>query len=159
MAAEERPAHAYTPVATTLCRVVLRRPGLALALLTEAARLLWRLRSGLWTSRGNVGRMAVMIHNFMDARQLDAARCESCVFMVMTEDGPLSMCVHNAQRDAFVFRPARIETGDGPRFWHAADGSLSADSQDKKPANLPFKRLKGRWRLARQKTLRVERVA
>jgi len=46
--------------------------------------------------------LAFFLHNFMDANNLDAARCESCVFMVATANGPLSMCAHNARRDTFI---------------------------------------------------------
>ncbi len=126
-------------------RLVLRKPGLGLRIAAEAGRWLWRLRSGLIRSRGRVRRMGILVHNFMDASKLDRARCESCVFMVMTAEGPLSMCVHNADRDSHVFAPSRIETAEGPKWWNAETGFEDvAKGADETP--LPFKRLKGRQR-------------
>jgi len=107
------------------------------------------LRGGLRKSRGKVHRMSILVHNFMDAKKLDRERCESCVFMVATENGPLSMCVHNAERDAHIFTPSKVETLHGPRWWDAENGFADALPQ---PANLPdstalpLKRLKGRLR-------------
>ena len=93
--------------------------------------------------------MSILVHNFMDATKLDQARCESCVFMVATENGPLSMCVHNAERDAHIFAPARMDTPDGPKWWDAESGILKAApelAQTAKTAPMPRKRLKGRMR-------------
>ena len=130
-------------------RLALRNPLLAGRMVAEAARWLWRLRRGLIQGRGRMHRMGILVHNFMDATKLDHARCESCVFMVMTADGPLSMCVHNAERDTHIFAPTPIKTADGPRWWNAETGITP-----EKPANttlplsapLPFKHLKGRQR-------------
>ena len=33
--------------------------------------------------------------------------------MVMTNEGPVSMCQHNAQRDDFILKPLDIERADG----------------------------------------------
>ena len=93
--------------------------------------------------------MSILVHNFMDAKKLDRERCESCVFMVATENGPLSMCVHNAERDAHIFAPSKVETPQGPRWWDAENGFGDVLPQ---PANaagepsMPLKRLKGRMR-------------
>ena len=90
--------------------------------------------------------MAVMIHMFMDSDHLERDRCESCVFMVATENGPLSMCVHNARRDRYIFEPAKVETREGFRWWSAATGQLTAASSEVEPGEIPFKRMKGRMR-------------
>ena len=74
--------------------------------------------------------------------------CESCVFMVATENGPLSMCVHNAQRDHHIFAPAKIETPDGLWWWSAATGQLTTAPVRGEPGEMPFKRLEGRMRAA-----------
>ncbi len=132
-----------------LGRLAVRRPGLAARLLLEVGRWAWGLRGGLWRSRGRVHRMSILVHNFMDATKLDRDRCESCVFMVATEDGPLSMCVHNAERDAHIFAPAKLDTPEGPRWWNAETGLLKADQDDSGGKNvvpMPLKRLKGRDR-------------
>ncbi len=136
-------------VARTLLRLTKQNPALALRLLREAGRWLWRLRSGLWRARGRVHRMGILVHNFMDATKLDRERCESCVFMVATGDGPLSMCVHNAERDAHIFAPAQIDTPQGPKWWDAETGQVretphAANTPTKAP--MPLKRLKGRQR-------------
>jgi len=86
-------------------RLVLRRPGLAWRGLRYLARTAWHLAPGLLRAR-RPRRLSFFIHNFMDAGALDQARCESCVFMAMTANGPLSMCVHNAERDRHLFAGA-----------------------------------------------------
>lgn len=139
---------AYTNLRATGRRVALRHPLLALRVVLHGLKLIWRLRGGLWSSRGRVHRMAVMIHNFMDAERLERDRCESCVFMVVTENGPLSMCVHNARRDHHIFAPAKIETRDRKWWWSAATGKLTAAPDRGEPGELPFKHLKGRMRAA-----------
>jgi len=133
----------------TLARVAYTRPALAMRLIAEAARWVWKLKGGLIRSRGRIHRMSVLVHNFMDAEKLDRERCESCVFMVATEDGPLSMCVHNAERDKHIFAPSEIETPQGPRWWNAETGALDS-KPERHPVTptdpVPFKRLKGRER-------------
>ena len=130
-------------------RLLFRRPGLMARLAIESLSWLWKLRRGIWRSGGRPHRMSILIHDFMDASKLDRARCESCVFMVATENGPLSMCVHNAERDQHVFTPALMQTENGPRWWDAESGELVPDQQkieliDKEL--IPLKKLKGRMR-------------
>ena len=69
--------------------------------------------------------------------------------MVATENGPLSMCVHNAERDQHVFTPALIRTNNGPRWWDAESGKLVPTQQKIELIEkelIPMKRLKGRMR-------------
>ncbi|MEO0821862.1 MAG: radical SAM protein, partial [Pseudomonadota bacterium] len=155
--AAERPGEAHLPLARTALRAALRRPGLALRLAAHGLGRLRRLGPGLRASRGRVHRIAVLVHNFMDASALERDRCEACVFKVATEEGPLSMCVHNARRDHHLFTPARLETAEGPRWWSAATGRVSAEPAPEMPPALPpdmppaaaeLKRLKGRARAA-----------
>ncbi|MGF1447210.1 MAG: radical SAM protein [Pikeienuella sp.] len=134
-----RAASAFWPM---LLRALLRRPGTALAAAAHGLGLLWRLRGGLLSARGRVARLSVFIHNFMDADDLDRDRCAACVFMVATEDGPLSMCVHNAARDAHIFAPARLAGQAG--WWSAATGEVTDIPVAAEPAPLPAKKLKGR---------------
>jgi len=96
----------------------------------------WALKSGILRGNG-VHRINFFIHNFMDAEKLECERCETCVFMVATADGPLSMCVHNAKRDQMISKPAR--DSNGKITWNPLPPKL-----DKK--NLPLKKLKGRLR-------------
>jgi len=137
---------AYLDVWKAARQVALRRPLLALRVLRHGLWLIWCLRGGLWSSKGKVHRMAVMIHSFMDAEHLEQDRCESCVFMVATNDGPLSMCVHNARRDHHIFAPVKISAKNGDSWWDAATGKRTAASVRETFGEIPFKRLKGRMR-------------
>lgn len=155
--AHEAPSDAHLAVAATLGRIAIRRPGLALALAWEAASLLWRVRGGWWRTARAGGRPAAklsfLIHNFMDSGALDPERCAACVFMVATEEGPVSMCVHNAERDRHVFAPARLPEALGsdatgaegpPLWWSAATGEVTAAPDHAAPAPIAAKRRKGR---------------
>ncbi len=139
----------YLDVLRILGRLAVRHPRLGARLVGEAGRWLWALRDGLWQSRGKVNRMSILVHNFMDAKKLDRERCESCVFMVATENGPLSMCVHNAERDTHIFARSKVETPQGPRWWDAENGfaeDLPQPANLQSVTSLPLKRLKGRLR-------------
>lgn len=67
----------------------------------------------LFKSRGKVQKLTFFVQNFMDANQLDQDRVDACSFMVMTADGPVSMCQHNSQRDDYILRPLDITRADG----------------------------------------------
>ena len=45
----------------------------------------------------------------MDKDNLDSERIEACSFMVMTKEGPVSMCKHNANRDDYILQPIQFE--------------------------------------------------
>lgn len=136
----------HLPLRVTLPKVLRRHPGLALKLGWMGLKTFWRLRRGLVATKGRAHRMSVLIHSFMDAEKLDSARCESCVFMVATGQGPLSMCVHNAQRDAHLFAPSQVTTPEGEKWWSAATGRMTDQPEMALPDAAPFKRLKGRQR-------------
>lgn len=114
-------------------QLLLENPGLIARAARYGVRKLWALRRGLL--KGRLHKLTFYVHNFMDAQHLERARCETCVFMTMTRDGPLSMCVHNANRDTFIL--AEIETSTGT--WAP---------RRQMPAQQPLKRLKGRRRAA-----------
>jgi 7,8-dihydro-6-hydroxymethylpterin dimethyltransferase len=80
-------------------------------------RQLWCMKQDLLAARGTVHKLSFFIHNFMDAEALDPARIHACSFMVMTADGPMSMCAHNARRDEFILKPLEIETEHGKTWW------------------------------------------
>ncbi len=143
-----RRSGAYVAVRPTLRAALLREPVLALRLARALAGKLWRLRAGLWQSRGRVSRLTVLLHDFMPADALEPARCESCVFMVATTGGPVSMCAVNAERDRHVFDPVPVATQDGTRWWSAATGRLEETAEVHEAAPLPAKRLKGRAKAA-----------
>ncbi len=66
----------------------------------------------------------------------------------MTRDGPVSMCVHNARRDAFVLQPVRMDRGGRAVWWDPLRGwtpdQPTTPAPD--PGRYPPKRLKGRLR-------------
>ncbi len=133
--------------ALALLSMAIGRPILAAKAFSWLARKAWALRSGLLRTR-RITKLTFFIHNFMDKASLEEERCASCVFMVATRDGPISMCVHNAKRDHYVLAPIDLEDG---RIWEPLSGKerqnfrvIAAD--DVGPEGLPLKRLKGRWR-------------
>ena len=122
----------------SLLAAALVRPRLSVAALRWVVGMAWRLRTDLFAARGRVHKLTFFTHNFMDACQLDTDRVDACVFMAMTQDGPLSMCAYNAQRDHYLLQP--LQTSQGPwqplREGHAAVPTF------------PIKWLKGRPRAA-----------
>ncbi|MEM7236341.1 MAG: radical SAM protein, partial [Pseudomonadota bacterium] len=133
----EQQIDGHVEIRATAFRLAKRYPLLALRLFGHLIGRLWSLRRGMIRSRGRLHRLSILVHNFMDARELDPDRCASCVFMAMTEDGPLSMCVHNARRDHHLFTPARIETDAGEKWWSAATGEITDAPFRSAPAPLP----------------------
>ena len=53
-------------------------------------------------SRGKVRKLSFFMQNFMDAQNLNHERVDNCSFHCMTDDGGVSMCVHNAYRDHYL---------------------------------------------------------
>ncbi len=126
----------------------LARSALSLAAVRWALALAWRMRSDLLAARGRVHKLTLFTHNFMDACNLDAGRIDACVFMAVTQDGPLSMCAYNAQRDQYLLRPLQTRHG----LWQPLrDGSVPAAGPSTAPT-FPVKWLKGRPRAAALRT-------
>jgi len=112
-------------------------------------RKAWQMRFSLFASRGRVNKLSFFIHNFQDAERLRHDRCMSCIFMVATSHGPVSMCVYNAKRDKEILRPLAIDTADGRRYWDPLSGAMARpheQAENNDTAKLPLKRLKGRTR-------------
>jgi pyruvate-formate lyase-activating enzyme len=130
----------------SLLAAALARPALALAGLRWALALAWRLRGDLLAGRGQVHKLTLFTHNFMDACALDPARVDACVFMAITQDGPLSMCAYNAQRDAYLLRPLPTRGGTWQPLRPQGAGMWPAQRPD--VASFPVKWLKGRSRAA-----------
>jgi molybdenum cofactor biosynthesis enzyme MoaA len=120
----------------SLLFAALARPALTLATLRWLLALAWRMKRDLLAARGRVHKLTLFTHNFMDACQLDPERIDACVFMAMTQDGPLSMCAYNARRDDFLLRPLKTSAGE----WQP----LRAPGPD--TISVPIKWLKGRPR-------------
>jgi pyruvate-formate lyase-activating enzyme len=106
-------------------------PGTARRVLAAAFRdPYWLLRGGAFLARKAwglsrellrrqpIGKITFFVHDFMDAAALDPERIRNCSFMVMTDEGPISMCEHNARRDDFVLRPVPLRSSrPGPAFF------------------------------------------
>ena len=52
----------------------------------------------------------------MDAAALDPERIRNCAFMIMTAEGPVSMCEHNARRDDYILQPVALASPAGAVF-------------------------------------------
>ncbi len=124
----------------SLARAVLARPRLAASALLWTAALAWRARTDLLAARGRAHKLTFFTHNFMDATALDHERIDACVFMVMTQHGPMSMCAYNARRDHYLLQPIATPQGS----WQPLAGRANAGEA----AVFPIKFLKGRSRAA-----------
>lgn len=122
----------------------LRRPRLIARSLRHFGGLAWRMRGDLARSRGRAHKLGFFIHNFMDAQQLDCDRVGACSFMVITANGPMSMCVYNAKRDYHLLQPVKIGDDGDQRWWNPLTGeSSNAPAAASKPA-LTRKNARGR---------------
>jgi len=128
-----------------------RRPRLAALLLPWAARKAWGFRAALWHARGRAHRLAFFIHDFMDAGHLCRERIGACIFMVQTAEGPISMCLHNAKRDAFILQPLELP---GAGWWDPLTGEARASVLPSAPALTP-KTARGRRRIEIRHQARV----
>jgi uncharacterized radical SAM superfamily Fe-S cluster-containing enzyme len=108
------------------------------------AKKVWQMKADLIASRGRVTKLSFFIHNFMDACNLDPERIKACVFMAVTQDGPVSMCLYNAHRDASILRPVPLRKPDGDWFWDPISGSLTKRVPNVTTSDLGSARLGGR---------------
>ena len=135
---------------------LLTHPQILAGFVSRAAKAAWAMRRELFAARGRVGKLSFHIHNFMDACHLERERAEACSFMVMTPDGPLSMCVHNAKRDDYLLVPVMTRRNQEVVFWNPATGKF----QNNKPENIEVvltrKNARGRAKTALQSALLKE---
>jgi pyruvate-formate lyase-activating enzyme len=110
--------------AASLVREALRRPLWIARAVAFFAPKVWKMRSDLLASRGRVHKLSFFVQNFMDASALDPERIHACSFMVMTDNGPISMCAHNARREEFILRPLAVETAEGRAIWNPLSGAM-----------------------------------
>ena len=104
---------AKTKIVTQFLTALLKRPSWVPALLGKAFSLVKAMFSDLVKSRGQAHQLTFFVQNFMDAEELVQERIDGCSFMVMTDQGPVSMCQHNSQRDDYILRPFEIKRADG----------------------------------------------
>ncbi|WP_120500124.1 radical SAM protein [Roseovarius sp. EL26] len=117
-------------------RTAARSPRIAWLGMAYVLRKIWEFKSSLFLHK-TPKKISFFIHNFMDAEKLEGDRCNSCVFMVATARGPLSMCVHNAKRDTMIAEA--VPSKPGQQAWNPIEAEIPT-------AGLPYKKLKGRLR-------------
>lgn len=111
--------------ARTFSRWLARNPRHWWPLARGILRKAWRMRADLVRSGGRIHSLSFVLHNFMDAKRLEPDRINACVFKVMTSEGPLSMCMHNAKRDAYILQPIRIHRDGDDRVWDPLTAAMS----------------------------------
>ena len=88
---------------------------------------LWKIRGDLLKAKGKVNKISFFVQNFMDQNNLDQERIDACSFMVMTHEGPVSMCLHNSKRDDYILKPFFFESENGSELYHPFKGSQASD--------------------------------
>ncbi len=133
----------------TFVQGILISPQLTLRAVAWMIRNLWRAKADLLRARGRVDKLSFFIHNFMDACSLEKDRIDACVFTTATSTGPISMCLHNAKRDAFVLRPVRLRGAKREGFWNPLSGEITPEPIRIYPMIDPGRKLaKGRLKRA-----------
>jgi hypothetical protein len=115
-------------VIATFARGILSRPYLSFKAVGWLLRKAWQARTDLWAAGGRANKLSFVIHNFMDACRLERDRLNACSFVAITQRGPISMCLHNAKRDAFILAPIMLGGPDGERTWHPLSGEMTENS-------------------------------
>jgi molybdenum cofactor biosynthesis enzyme MoaA len=131
---------------------ILKRPRLWPMALRYAGDLAWQAKTDLIRAKGKVNKLTFFIHNFMDACKLEKDRINGCVFMVASQEGPISMCMHNAKRDEYILKPFKVATPEGDKLFQPLTGTYEALEKEEElnsqismdPAQHALKHLKGR---------------
>ncbi len=148
-----RPLRAFGQI----CRWLMARPGLIPRAVLWGMGRLAALGPGLIRGRGRIAKLSFMIHNFMDAKALERDRIDGCIFMTMTRDGALPMCLMNARRDAEILKPVTLNTDQGQRLWHPLSGERATNPNGTPPGAVPLSR-KTRKGTAKRDTAPVARA-
>jgi MoaA/NifB/PqqE/SkfB family radical SAM enzyme len=122
----------------------LRKPSVLWGVVSRFSSLVWRERRDFIAARGKVGKISFFVHNFMDSKTLDQERCEACSFMVMTPEGPISMCVHNAKRDDYLLVAAKVRRENKMLFFNPSTGDFEDKMPEKIGVALTRKNARGR---------------
>ncbi len=131
-------------IAKKVASYFLMHPGILFGVVRRFAALIWRARRDFIVARGRIGKISFFIHNFMDAKSLERERCEACSFMVMTPEGPMSMCVHNAKRDDYLLVAANVKRENKMQFFNPVTGNFSDTIPTKISVTLTRKNARGR---------------
>lgn len=127
----------------TMAEFLFKNPRMLAGFTSRAAKVAWAARHDLIAARGKVGKLSFHIHNFQDAKALDGPRCEACTFMVMTPEGPMSMCIHNAKRDDYLLVPAEVLHQNAVRYFNPVTGQLQDTKPEKITVQLTRKNARG----------------
>ena len=142
------------------CVHALKKPAVVALFFKWMIHLIWIRKRLILRSKGKINTMSFFMHNFMDASALDSERITACAFKVMTEQGPISMCLYNAKRDNYLLQPTRIKTEQGISYWQPLTGAIKNElktaEEDVTPMQHPIKRLKGN---SRQRAMQIKRSA
>lgn len=128
-----------------IARWLAKNPRTSVRALGWLARHLWNLKWDLIQARGRVYKFGYFIHNFMDAEHLECDRIDACAFMVATQDGPISMCLHNAKRDHYLLQPIALKAGDDViKYFNPATGRIEDEKPEKIEIQLTRKNARGK---------------
>jgi len=97
---------------------LLKHPRLIVKVLPFVLVHLWRMKWDLMASGFKAHKLSFFIHNFMHAENLDCERIDNCSFMVMTSEGPMSMCLHNANRDVHITKEFKVSVNDEEKIFN-----------------------------------------
>lgn len=131
-------------VIKTALRYLAGQPGVLMGMLGRFAALVCRHPKDFIQARGKLGKISFFVHNFMDAQSLDKQRCEACSFMVMTPEGPMSMCVHNAKRDDYLLVATPVQHEHTLKFFNPVTGTLEDQLPRRLTVALNRKNARGR---------------
>jgi 7,8-dihydro-6-hydroxymethylpterin dimethyltransferase len=129
---------------STVAKYFAMHPGVFAGVAARFAKLAWKERKDFIAARGRVQKLSFFVHNFMDAKALDHERCEACSFMVMTPEGPISMCIHNAKRDDYLLVPAEVKRNNKMMYFNPATGLFQESIPAKISVQLTRKNARGR---------------
>lgn len=87
---------------------LLKNPDFLIPALKFSAKKIGEMKWDILRAR-RVGKLSFFVQNFMDAKSLEKDRIHACSFMVMTPQGPISMCMHNAKRDEYILQPIKLK--------------------------------------------------
>jgi 7,8-dihydro-6-hydroxymethylpterin dimethyltransferase len=129
---------------STVARYFATHPRMFAGVVGRFTKLAWRERKDFIAARGRVQKLSFFVHNFMDAKALDHERCEACSFMVMTPEGPISMCVHNAKRDDYLLVPAEVKRENKMMYFNPVTGEFQSEMPKRIAVTLTRKNARGR---------------